>query len=64
MRVLCVQGGARSGSEALSSAVLNIEKGKMEREVQAQVSIILSSPPSSNCFVPFGPSPTCLVTEA
>lgn len=51
--MLCVcraQGGARSGSEALSSAVLNIEKGKMEREVQAQVSVILSSAPSSKCL--------------
>lgn len=51
--MLCVcraQGGARSGSEALSSAVLNIEKGKMEREVQAQVSAILSSAPSSKCL--------------
>ena len=35
-----VQGDAGAGSEALSSVVLDIAKGKLEREVQVQVSVI------------------------
>ena len=41
VRHAIAQGDAGPGSEALSSVVLDIEKGKLEREVQTQVSAVL-----------------------